>query len=269
MNKVLSESGRREKADQTFGILTGPTVGFAALLLIWQILALRISGFPGPGPTFDAAAELFSDPFQAGGPGDQGIGWYVLTSLISAVVGVLLAALVGIPAGFAFGRFALLDSICAPVIRILRPVSPLAWLPLGLLVFQAAQFATLWVIVICSVWPISVNTAHGVKGVPLDYLNVARVLRLSEWKVFRSILFPFVLPYLLSGIRLSVGTAWLVVIAVEMFAGESGLGFWLWDQWNKQHVAHVLIGIFVIGVTGFLLDACLLASARRYWHDEA
>lgn len=265
---VSSGSTWREKAEKGLRASFGPAVGFAVLLLIWQVIALRISDIPGPGPTFEAAVELFAEPFHNNGPNDLGIGWNILASLGRVAGGFLLAALVGIPAGFAIGRFAVLNAICAPVISLLRPVSPLAWLPLGLLLFQAASPAAIWAIFICSIWPIIINTADGVKQVPQDYLNVARVLNLSEWKVFKSILFPSVLPYLLTGIRLSIGTAWLVIVAAEMLTGGTGIGFWLWDEWNNLNVANILIGIFVIGIVGLLLDAGLLALGRRYSYSE-
>ena len=130
---------------------------------------------------------------------------------------------------------------------LLKPVSPLAWLPIGLLAFKSANPAAIWAIFICSIWPMVVNTAVGVQRVPTDYLNVARVLKLSEWKVITRSLLPAVLPYVLTGVRLSVGTAWLVIVAAEMLTGGTGIGFWLWDEWNNLNVQHIIIAIFVIG----------------------
>ncbi|MNS92640.1 Bicarbonate transport system permease protein CmpB [compost metagenome] len=150
------------------------------------------------------------------------------------------------------------------MISLLRPVSPLAWLPIGLLLFKAANPAAIWAIFICSIWPMIINTAVGVTRVPQDYLNVARVLDLSEWKVFRSVLFPAVLPYMLTGVRLSIGTAWLVIVAAEMLTGGTGIGFWLWDEWNNLKVEHIVIAIFIIGVVGLILEHLLLALARRF-----
>lgn len=266
---VLPRPLWRDKAEQILGSCAGPVTGFALLLLIWQVISLRIGEIPGPGPTFEAAVALFKHPFYDNGPNDLGIGWNILASLGRVTMGFLLAAAVGIPAGFAIGRFPTLNSICAPIISLLRPVSPLAWLPLGLLLFQAANPAAIWAIFICSIWPIIINTADGVKHVPQDYLNVARVLNLSEWKVFKSILLPSVLPYLITGIRLSIGTAWLVIVAAEMLTGGTGIGFWLWDEWNNLNVAHILIAIFIIGIVGLILDLALLALGRRYSHSES
>ncbi|EHP37534.1 nitrate transport permease, partial [Cupriavidus basilensis OR16] len=235
-----------------------PVAGFALFLLMWHGIATMIPAIPTPGATWHAAVPLFSDPFYRNGPNDQGIGWNVLASLARVAAGFGLAALIGIPAGFALGRFAFLNAMMAPIISLLRPVSPLAWLPIGLLLFKSANPAAIWAIFICSIWPMVINTAVGVTRVPQDYLNVARVLDLSEWKVFTRVLLPAVLPYMLTGVRLSIGTAWLVIVAAEMLTGGTGIGFWLWDEWNNLKVEHIVIAIFIIGVVGLLLEYALL-----------
>jgi nitrate/nitrite transport system permease protein len=245
-----------------------PIVGIAVLIGIWELATLKSTTFPTPTATFVEAVKVFSDPFYRNGPNDQGIGWNILFSLERVAVGFGLAALVGIPAGFMIGRFTLLNNMVSPLISLLRPVSPLAWLPIGLLVFKAANPAAIWTIFICSIWPMIINTAVGVQRVPADYLNVARVLNLSEWKVFTKILFPAVLPYMLTGVRLSVSTAWLVIVAAEMLTGGVGIGFWVWDEWNNLNVQHILIAIFVIGVVGLLLEQLLVTVAKRFTYDE-
>ncbi|WP_395137684.1 nitrate ABC transporter permease [Schlegelella aquatica] len=247
--------------------LCAPLVGIALLVGVWALLTTTGGSFPTPAATFDAAVELFSDPFYRNGPNDQGIGWNVLNSLQRVGMGFGLAALVGIPLGFMIGRFDLLNRMASPLISLLRPVSPLAWLPIGLLVFQSANPAAIWTIFICSIWPMVINTAVGVQRVPQDYLNVARVLNLSEWKVITRILLPAVLPYVLTGVRLSVGTAWLVIVAAEMLTGGVGIGFWVWDEWNNLNVQHIIIAIFVIGAVGLLLEQLLIALARRFSFD--
>jgi len=247
-----------------------PLIGIALLVGLWALLTMKGGGsFPTPAATFDEAVKVFSDPFYRKGPNDQGIGWNILYSLQRVAVGFGLAALVGIPAGFLIGRFAFLDRMASPLISLLRPVSPLAWLPIGLLVFKAANPAAIWTIFICSIWPMVINTAVGVQRVPADYLNVARVLNLSEWKVITRILFPAVLPYMLTGVRLSVGTAWLVIVAAEMLTGGVGIGFWVWDEWNNLNVTHILIAIFVIGTVGLLLEWALVTVAKRFTYEEA
>ena len=251
-----------------FKAVLPPLLGMLLLIVIWHLATLKGSSIPGPGKTWDAAAKLFADPFYRNGPNDQGIGWNILASLQRVGIGFGFAALVGIPAGFLLGRFTLLSGIFNPIISLLRPVSPLAWLPIGLLVFQKADPAATWTIFICSIWPMIMNTAQGVIRVPQDYLNVARVLNLSEWKVFTKILFPSVLPYMLTGIRLSISTAWLVIVAAEMLTGGVGIGFWVWDEWNNLKVEHIIIAIFVIGIVGLLLEQALLLLASRL-HTES
>jgi nitrate/nitrite transport system permease protein len=239
-------------------------LGFVLTLVVWQVAALNSKGFPTPWATWQAALVLFADPFYSAGPNDQGIGWNVLASLQRVATGFGLAALVGIPAGFLLGRFAFLANMLNPIISLLRPVSPLAWLPIGLLLFQRAEPASTWTIFICSIWPMILNTAEGVTRIPQDYLNVARVLKLSEWTVMRKILFPAVLPYVLTGVRLSIGIAWLVIVAAEMLTGGVGIGFWIWNEWNNLNVENIIIAIIVIGVVGLLLEQGLMLLAKRF-----
>ena len=235
-----------------------PLLGIIAFIGFWSLLAQYSEGLPGPLSTWQAALVLFADPFYDNGPNDMGIGWNILNSLGRVGVGFGLAALVGIPLGFAIGRFAFLAGMLAPIISLLRPVSPLAWLPIGLLVFEAAGPASIWVIFISSIWPIILNTAAGVASVPQDYLNVARVLKLSEFKVLTRILFPAVLPHL------AIGVAWLVIVAAEMLTGGIGLGFWVWDEWNNLNVEHILIAIIIVGLVGLALEQMLLLIAKRF-----
>ena len=246
-----------------------PIAGIGLLVGVWALLTIKGSSFPTPAATFEEALKVFSDPFYSKGPNDQGIGWNILFSLKRVAVGFGMAAAVGIPLGFMIGRFDVLNRMVSPLISLLRPVSPLAWLPIGLLVFKAANPAAIWTIFICSIWPMIINTAVGVQRVPSDYLNVARVLNLSEWKIISRILFPAVLPYMLTGVRLSVGTAWLVIVAAEMLTGGVGIGFWVWDEWNNLNVKHILIAILVIGVVGLVLEWTLISIARRFSYDDA
>ena len=266
-----AHEGRRFVARDWFvaAVVRGfpPVLGFVLFVLAWQGIATAIPALPTPAVTLKAAVALFADPFYRNGPNDQGVGWNVLASLARVGAGFGMAAVIGIPAGFLIGRFAFLNAMASPIISLLRPVSPLAWLPIGLLLFKSANPAAIWAIFICSIWPMVINTAVGVTRVPQDYLNVARVLNLSEWKVFTRVLFPAVLPYMLTGVRLSIGTAWLVIVAAEMLTGGVGIGFWLWDEWNNLKVEHIVIAIFVIGVVGLLLEHALLAIARRFSYD--
>jgi nitrate/nitrite transport system permease protein len=244
-----------------------PIAGLGLFVLLWSVLAgTPDAKLPGPAKTWSAAVELFGKPFYRNGPNDQGIGWNVLASLQRVGIGFGLAALVGIPAGFIVGRVQFLARMVAPIVSLLRPVSPLAWLPIGLLVFKAANPAGIWVIFISSIWPMLINTAAGVRAVPQDYLNVARVLNLSALAVVGKILLPAALPHVLTGIRLSIGTAWLVIVAAEMLTGGTGIGFWVWDEWNNLNVEHIIIAIFVVGIVGLLLEQALILIARKVTH---
>lgn len=257
----LSRAQRTAKWIQTF--VVPPLLGVVGFVLVWALVSAN-SDLPGPVKTLATAVQVFSDPFYQKGPNDQGIGWNILKSLSRVGLGFGLAALVGIPLGFLIGYFGFLSRAMAPIISILRPVSPLAWLPIGLYVFKQAQPAAIWVIFISSLWPMVLNTAAGVTQIPRDYHNVGRVLNLSPWRLFSRILFPAVVPYLLTGVRLSVGVAWLVIVAAEMLTGGVGLGFWIWDQWNNLSVEHIIIAIIVVGIVGLLLEQAILMLARRF-----
>jgi nitrate/nitrite transport system permease protein len=239
-------------------------LGLALFIALWGVVSHSSPTLPDPVKTWHSAVELFSDPFYQKGPNDQGIGWNIWSSLKRVGTGFGMAAAIGIPLGFMIGRFRFLDQMTGPIISMLRPVSPLAWLPIGLLVFKAANPAAIWVIFISSIWPIIINTAMGVRQLPQDYLNVARVLNLSEWKVFTKILFPATLPFMLTGIRLSIGVAWLVIVAAEMLTGGVGIGFWVWDEWNNLNVEHIIIAIFVVGIVGLLLEQFLVLLAKKF-----
>ena len=246
-----------------------PLMGLGLLVGIWTLVSLgTASSIPTPLETAKQAIEIFSDPFYRKGPNDQGVGWNVLMSLQRVAMGFGLAAAVGIPLGFVIGRFDFLGRMFNPLISLLRPVSPLAWLPIGLLVFKGANPAAIWTIFICSIWPMVINTAVGVQRVPQDYMNVARVLNLSEWKIVTKILFPAVLPYMLTGVRLAVGTAWLVIVAAEMLTGGVGIGFWIWDEWNNLNVKNIIIAIFVIGIVGLMLEYLLIKIATAFTFEE-
>jgi len=264
-------AGLAERRRQLRAVLLAvlpPVLGLLLLLLVWEIVSARNSGIPSPVVTLHSAAELFAHPFYDNGPNDQGIGWNVLASLKRVGMGFGLAAAVGIPLGFLIGRFRFLAGMFNPIVSLLKPVSPLAWLPIGLLVFKAADPAAVWAIFICSIWPMIINTAIGVQRVPQDYLNVARVLNLSEWKIFTTILFPFVLPYMLTGVRLAIGMAWLVIVAAEMLTGGIGIGFWVWDEWNNLNMAHIIVAIGVIGVVGLVLEQALVFVAKAFTYED-
>jgi len=258
----------RAQVSSTALKIIAPLMGAALLVLVWQIITVKNSSFPTPAATLEEAVKLFSDPFYRNSPNDQGIGWNLLASLQRVGVGFGLAALVGIPLGFLIGRVQFVSAMFSPIISLLKPVSPLAWLPIGLLVFKSANPAAIWSIFICSIWPMIINTAIGVQRVPQDYMNVARVLNLSEWKILTKILLPSALPFVLTGVRLSIGTAWLVIVAAEMLTGGVGIGFWVWDEWNNLNVPHIIIAIGAIGLVGLLLEQALVALARAFTYEQ-
>ncbi len=268
---LAASKASRPQRDMSFlwmGILP-PVLGLGLLALVWEMVSLGTgASIPSPKDTLIQAIQIFRDPFYSKGPNDQGVGWNVLSSLKRVALGFGLAALVGIPVGFLIGRFTFLSRMFNPLISLMRPVSPLAWLPIGLLVFKGANPAAIWTIFICSIWPMIINTAVGVQRVPQDYMNVARVLNLSEWKIVTKILFPAVLPYMLTGVRLAVGTAWLVIVAAEMLTGGVGIGFWVWDEWNNLNVKNIIIAIFVIGIVGLLLEYALIKLATAFTFEE-
>ncbi len=267
MPAQMPESVRRRiRRERALSILA-PILGLMILLIIWEAISKTGQTIPGPMATGKAAVTVLSNPFYDNGPNDKGIGYKVVNSLGRVGVGFGLAALLGIPIGFAIGRFKFLNQMVAPIISLLRPVSPLAWLPIGLLVFKGADPAAIWTIFISSIWPMIINTAVGVQRVPDDYMNVAKVLKLSEWKIFTKILFPAVLPYMMTGVRLSIGVAWLVIVAAEMLTGGVGIGFWVWDEWNNLKVENILLAIIIIGVIGLLLESALLMLAKRFSYE--
>lgn len=265
-----SESSQRIKDSLIAGLkaLIPPIIGIILFLIGWAILSQYRPTLPNPWVTAQSAIELFAHPFYIESANDQGIGWNILSSLGRVGTGFGLAALFGIPLGFIIGRVKFVRDMLSPIVSILRPVSPLAWLPIGMVVFQSANPASIWVIFISSIWPIILNTSAGVSQVPQDYLNVARVLRLSEWKVFTKILLPASLPYLLTGIRLSVGVAWLVIVAAEMVSGGKGIGFWVWDEYQNSQYAHIIVGIFVVGLLGLVIEQLLILATKLISRGE-
>lgn len=232
-----------------------PLLTFLLVLAGWSALQKTIAPeLPTPGATWEHAKSLLADPFYENGPNDVGIGWQLLYSLGRVGAGFGLAALVGIPLGFLMGMSTNMQRAFTPLIQILRPVSPLAWLPIGLLVFKAVNPSAIFVIFITCIWPMILNTATGVKAIPQDYLNVASVLKLGKFELARRILFPATLPYVVTGMRLSLGVAWMVIVAAEMLTGGIGIGFWVWDEWNNLNVPSIIFAIGLIGLVGIALD---------------
>src|SRR5712691_3107808 len=222
---------------------------------LWSILSsFVVKDLPSPVKTWQDSKLYLLQPWEKRGEMDQGIARMAFYSLTRVGKGFLLAVLLGAPLGFLLGGSPLLSRMFDPVIQVLRPISPLAWLPLGLILFRQSEPAAMFTIALCSMWPTVINTMHGVRAIPQDYLNVATVLRLSPWKTFTKILVPATLPYMFTGFRLSLGLAWLVIVAAEMLTGTPGVGGFLWQEYNSLIYSHILLCILTIGVVGFTLD---------------
>ncbi|MBD0261891.1 MAG: nitrate ABC transporter permease [Tolypothrix sp. Co-bin9] len=232
-----------------------PIVGFLGIILLWWIVALANHELmPTPPEALVANMDYILNPFYQRGPGNLGIGWLLLASLRRVILGFLLGALVAIPLGFLIGMSKPAMLAFNPIIQIFKPVSPLAWLPISLAIFNLADPSAIFVIFITSLWPTIINTALGVSSVSKDYLDVARVLEMPRWRRITKIIWPASLPYIFTGLRISLGIAWLVIVAVEMLTGGIGIGFFVWDEWSRLNLSSVFLAVFVIGITGLLLD---------------
>ena len=232
-----------------------PLVGFGVVLSVWTLLSHTVAAdLPSPLQTWEESKQYVLHPFFKEGEMNQGIGRLAYYSLVRVTKGYVLALLLGTPLGFLLGLSASFFRAFDPIIQVLRPISPLAWLPLGLILFQRSEPAALFTIATCAMWPTVLNTAVGVRSINPDYLNVGRVLRLSRLKMLRTIIIPATLPYVFTGYRLSLGLAWLVIVAAEMLTGAPGVGGFLWQEYNALVYSHIILAIITIGVIGFLLD---------------
>jgi nitrate/nitrite transport system permease protein len=231
-----------------------PLAGVGLLLVVWQVLSINVQDLPSPMKTWEESKVYILEPLAKRGEMDQGIGLLAYYSLVRVAKGFLLGVLIATPLGFILGLSKTFNRMFDPVIQVLRPISPLAWLPLGLIIFQKSEPAALFTIALCSMWPTVLNTIAGVRTIPPEYRNVAKVLRLSRIQTFTKVLLPATLPHVFTGYRLSLGIAWLVIVASEMLTGTPGIGGFLWQEYNSLIYAHILLCILTIGIVGFLLD---------------
>ena len=232
-----------------------PLVGFLGVIVIWWIIALANHELmPTPPEALAANLDYILNPFFQRGPGNLGIGWLLIASIRRVLIGFGLGALVAIPVGFLIGMSKTALMILNPIIQIFKPVSPLAWLPIALAIFSLADPSAIFVIFITSLWPTIINTALGVSSVSQDYIDVARVLEMPRWRRITKIIWPASLPYIFTGLRISLGIAWLVIVAVEMLTGGVGIGFFVWDEWSRLNLNSVFLAVLVIGLTGLFLD---------------
>lgn len=226
------------------------------------------TAMPAPSEIGARLLYLLSDPFHQRGTNDQGIGIQIAYSLWRVAAGFVLAMVVAIPLGFVIGMSPLLNAALNPFIQVLRPVSPLAWMPLALYTIKDSSISSIFVIFICSVWPMLLNTAFGVASVRREWLNVARTLEAGRWKTAIRVILPAAAPTILTGMRISIGIAWLVIVAAEMLVGGTGIGYWVWNQWNNLSIADIVIAILMIGLVGLALDRLLgLVASWVAWQE--
>ncbi|AZR81103.1 MULTISPECIES: nitrate ABC transporter permease [Piscirickettsiaceae] len=223
---------------------------------------------PPPSEVIKLGYEELSDPFYDAGPNDKGIGIQLGYSIYRVLVGFFFAALIAIPVGFLIGMSPLMYNALNPFIQVLRPISPLAWMPLALFVIKDSEISAIFVIFICSIWPMLLNTAFGVANVRKDWVNVAKTHELSPLKTAWLVILPAAAPTILTGMRISIGIAWLVIVAAEMLVGGTGIGYYVWNEWNNLDLSSVIFSILMIGVVGMVLDMILAYAGRWISYRE-
>jgi nitrate/nitrite transport system permease protein len=239
-----ASGGAVSAANDEYAKLMGKAAGSAA----------KTDGLPTLGQMAETAVKHLSSPFYDNGPNDKGIGIQLGHSLLRVAAGYLLAALVAIPLGFLIGMSPLLYRALDPFIQVLKPISPLAWMPIALYTIKDSSASGIFVIFICSIWPMLINTAFGVSSVRRDWLNVARTLEVGPFRKAFEVILPAAAPTILTGMRISMGIAWLVIVAAEMLVGGTGIGYFVWNEWNNLSLTNVIFAILMIGVVGMLLD---------------
>lgn len=226
------------------------------------------SAMPGPLDVARKFWDAMKNPFYDNGPNDKGLGLQLLYSIGRVGIGYALAVAVAVPIGFLIGMSPLAYRALDPFIQVLKPISPLAWMPLALYTIKDSNLSAIFVIFICSVWPMLLNTAFGVGAVRKEWLNVARTLEVGAWRRAFTVILPAAAPTILTGMRISIGIAWLVIVAAEMLVGGTGIGYFVWNEWNNLSIANVIVGILLIGVVGMVLDLILARFQRRVTFPE-
>lgn len=235
--------------------LAPPLVILAGLLLLWELLCSGSNAaLPPPSQVLSDTWELITDPFYNNGGNDVGMAWQILASLERVAYGYSLAVVAGVSLGVLVGQSTWAMRGLDPIFQVLRTVPPLAWLPISLAGFQDSSPSAIFVIFITSIWPIIINTSVGVRNIPEDYRNVARVLRLNGAEYFVRIMLPAAAPYIFSGLRIGVGLSWLAIVAAEMLIGGVGIGFFIWDAWNASLLSDIVLALIYVGLVGFILD---------------
>jgi nitrate/nitrite transport system permease protein len=230
--------------------------------------AVRHNGFPSPAQFLQVAARRLRHPFYDNGPNDKGIGIQLAYSLARVAVGFLSAMIVAIPLGFLIGNSALLYRVLDPFIQVLKPISPLAWMPIALYTIRDSSISGMFVIFICSIWPMLINTAFGVANVRKDWLNVARTLEVAPLRRAFRVILPAAAPTIITGMRISMGIAWLVIVAAEMLIGGTGIGYFVWNQWNNLSLSDVILAVLLIGLVGMGLDLLFQQLQKKVTYAE-
>jgi nitrate/nitrite transport system permease protein len=244
--------------------LRNAVLGFGLVLTLWYGLSHAFAPqLPDPVRTFGVFRELVTHPFYDAGPNDKGIGLQLLASLGRVFLGFSIGVALALPLGILMGASESVRGLLNPVVQILRPVSPMAWFPVGLAAFHSSSWASVFVIAVTSLWPTLINTTLGVGSVPLEYRHVAQVYGFSRWTYLTKVLLPHSLPYIVTGFRVGLGVAWMVIVASEMLAGGTGIGFFLWDSWNALSLEQVFSAILLIGCVGWAMDTALGVWVRR------
>jgi nitrate/nitrite transport system permease protein len=247
-------------ASKLASTLVPPAVVIVLVLVVWQIACSSPgASLPPPSQVWNEAYDLIAHPFFDNGSQDIGLAWRVLISLQRVAIGFGLAAIVGVALGALVGQSVWAMRGLDPVFQILRTVPPLAWLPLSLAAFRDSSPSAIFVIFITSIWPVIINTAVGVRNIPEDYRNIARILRLNQFEFFVKIMVPAAAPYIFTGLRIGIGLSWLAIVAAEMLTGGVGIGFFIWDAWNSSRLPDIIVALAYIGVTGFCLDRLVAA----------
>lgn len=237
-----------------------PLAVLTALLLLWELLCMGSgSRLPAPSVMVADTWDLIVDPFFNNGGNDVGLGWQIWASLQRVAYGYSLAVIVGIALGVLVGQSTWAMRGLDPIFQVLRTVPPLAWLPISLAGFQDSNPSAIFVIFITAIWPIIINTSVGVRNIPEDYRNVAKVIRLNGIEYFSKIMLPAAAPYIFSGLRIGVGLSWLAIVAAEMLIGGVGIGFFIWDAWNASRISDIVLALIYVGVVGFILDRLVAA----------
>ncbi len=261
--KIPGAAGLGRKAGAVAAAVVPPVLTLLVVMALWQGLSGdSYEGLPSPSRIWLESKELIVDPFYDRGGVDKGLFWHVLTSLKRVAFGFSISAVVGVGLGVLIGANRWAHRGLDPIFQVLRTVPPLAWLPISLAAFHEANPSALFVIFVTSIWPIIINTAVGVRNIPEDYRNVARVLRLSPIEYFCKILLPSTTPYIFTGLRIGVGMSWLAIVASEMLLGGVGVGFFIWDQYNASRISDIVVALAWVGLTGFALDRIVALLGR-------